>query len=642
MRVSKLLRFIRFNQGVTTSAPVITGLPAHPRVWMNPSRLTKLQAAFAANTTRWQKVKAVADAQVAKGAVTSQSDVHHLGCLGLAYLATNSSLYSDRAGVVITGQVNSSLSTYAQGDSAYYYRWALPDVALGLDWCYAGLTTAQKQQAATWLMDAADWVWPDSNPSRSGAWAVNSPDSNYYWGFMMSGMAAIAASGDDTGTGTISGADRATYHKNLAASKWSGPVLTAFNSQLAGGAWTEGSNYDSSWYVARFVDAYVACGQTLAATTFMDDAIRWHLHATAPDFSHRAPIGDQPRISASVLFTYDRNAVMHLAMLSSNSTLISQVYYWLNRIGQIPTDDNLNTNSLVEEMIGWDSSIVPSTDLSALPLYYLAPGPSFLVWRSSWTDANATFWQFECGPQKDHISRNCNGLRIWKGTYWISADSNIYSASGIVQATRFFNNVTIGATQGQNLYGANFGVLAATPQLGASFIVIRGQAKSAYGYPAGTSTGRTVTDAVRTVVYIPSLDSFIVMDHDTFVDPSQSKVIRWQMLNMATIVGSDSFVLSNPANTFHAYGKVHLPATLTSIFTEAENPDGGATTSNAVAITLIAGNATDLAVETLQLSSAASAPFTPTASSDGTNVTVLIGGKTVTIPINPILSVTVV
>ena len=185
--------------------------------------------------------------------------------LCLAYLATGNSTYATRAGAILTAYAVPGSVTALQGGSAYPYRFYLPLVTMGLDWCYSGLTVAQRHQAATWLMNQADWVWPESNPARTSAWGTTDFQDNYWWGFMMTGPAALAAAGDDTASGTSSGTDRPAYHQQLALTKWNTLAVPYFASTGAGGGWSEGTNYglEDTWFAGRFADAYLTAGEPL-------------------------------------------------------------------------------------------------------------------------------------------------------------------------------------------------------------------------------------------------------------------------------------------------------------------------------------------------------------------------------------------
>ena len=57
-------------------------------------------------------------------------------------------------------------------DSGYQCRNLLPGMAVGYDWCYNRLTPAQRSQFQTQMEQWAEWVWPETNPSRASAWAV--------------------------------------------------------------------------------------------------------------------------------------------------------------------------------------------------------------------------------------------------------------------------------------------------------------------------------------------------------------------------------------------------------------------------------------------------------------------------------------
>jgi hypothetical protein len=602
--------------------PPLSTLPAHPRVWMTPARITQLQAQVAANTTPWQKIKASADA------LSGNS----LPDLCLAYLGTGNAQYAQRAGVLLTAFVtNPANITALQSDDDYGYRSTLPSITAGLDWCYNGLTVAQRQQTATWLMNQADFVWPESNPTRRGAWGVADVENNYYWGFMETGPAALAAAGDDTGTGTISGTDRATYHMNLILSKWSNTALPFFASSIAGGAGLEGTGYDISGSIAKVADAFQTANQTMT-TPWLAQSMLWHIEYTTPNYKYFVPFGDQARVSNAPMYIYNRiNMLINMAAANAGATLNSQVQRWLTLIGQAPY--TLNDGNLANELLYNNPSAPSVADLSSVPLSYLSPGVGDFIYRQSWTDPNATMMAFESGPlNQSHQSRDANGLMIWKGSFWVSASANIYSQSGIEQDTSLFNNLTVGGLGQDNTGGEH---IVGTPQVSNSLVVVRGQAGSAY-LTANNYTGRsTVSDYLRTVAYLPPQDTFVIVDQATARDPSQQKVWRWQSKNPAVISGNQ-FTIANPNGDARCVGQVLLPTNAVLGSQAIADYTTKLTSSYAVTVTLPAGNASDTVVTTLQCSSAQPV----TASSDGTNVTANVGATQVTIPLNGTLPVT--
>jgi hypothetical protein len=614
-----------------------TGLPPHPRVWMTPARIAQLRTQAAANTIRWQRVKAAADAQLQVNATTNASI---LPALCLAYLGSGNVQYAQRAGVILVANTDSVALVALRGDVGYPYRNTLPAISEGLDWCYAGLTVAQRQRTATWLMDAADWVWPESNPTRRGAWGVSAVTNNYYWGFMMTGPAALAAAGDDAGRGPISGSDRATYHQQLALSHWNSVVLPYLTSDGGGGAGLEGTGYDISGRIAQFADAFQTAGQAVT-TSWLAQAVQWHLHYTMPGGLYFAPLGDQARVSNAPMYIYNRETMLTtLAAANAGSLLNAQAQRWLALIGQVPSA--LNDAGLATELLYYDPSAPVAADLSGLPTSYFAQGAGDFISRQSWTDPNATAWVFESGPLREsHSSDDANGLMIWKGSFWVSADANIYSQSGINQATADFNNLTVGGNGQKNSYTANGGQIVGT-QVSDSLVVVRGQAANAYGFPPGISTGRSVLrDDLRTVTYLPVQDAFVIVDRVTVVDSTQPKVWRWHTQGVPTITGN-TFTLANPAGTERCFGTVLSPVdAVLGVQSYALGGTPMQVTSNAVTVTLPTGRASDVAVTVLQCTSATQAPWIPTVSIAGNQAIVTIGTHRVTVPLDETQSVDV-
>ena len=604
-----------------------TGLPPHPRVWMTPARVTFLKAQATANTPRWQKVKAAADAQLVVNAPTTAST---LPMLCLAYLGTGNAAYAQRAGVVLVANTDSAAQIALRGDDAYPYRTALPTISEGLDWCYNGLTVAQRQRAATWLMDAADWVWPESNPAPHRTYGVTDVLDNYYWGFMMTGPAALAAAGDDTGHGTVSGSDRAAYHQQLFLTKWANVVVPALAGPLAGGADVEGTGYDISIRIAEVVDAFQTAGLGLA-TPWLAQTLQWHLHYTTPGGKYFAPLGDQARVSNAQMYIYNREAMlMALASANAGATLNAQAYRWLTMIGQIPY--SLTDGNLANELLYYDPSAPSAADLSGLPKGYLSPGAGDFIYRQSWTDPATTVMVFESGPlHESHMSLDANGLMIWKGSFWISASANIYSHSGIEQPTQNYNNLTVGGIGQMHHDGARILATSVSDNL----VVVRAQADTAYFWPPDYRAKSSVAPYyVRTVAYLPRQDVFVIVDRATAADASSVKVWRWQMKDIPQISGN-TFRLQNPAGDARCFGSILSPTDAVlgvQPYTLESTP--GQVTSNAVTVTLPTGRATDVVVTVLQCTNALAAPFTPTVTMTTSQADVVVGTTHVVVPLD--------
>lgn len=596
--------------------PVDGTLAAHPRVWMTPARVTHLKAQRASNSIRWTRVLNEANNQVNRTAYNIV-DLDKVPSLCLVYLATDDARYAARAGYILSQYATEANNL--TGDSGYGVRFNLPLVTMGLDWCYNGLTVPQRQQFATWLMNRADWVWPESNPARLNAHGTNNVAINYYWGFMMTGPAALAASGDDTGVGTISGTDRAKFHINLVINRWNGQIANFFAGEGAGGAWADGTGYDSAWRLGAFTDAFFTAGKP-TPTPFLAQSLTWRIHSTMPGYRFKIPFGMQPRTSDGSLFTYDRMSALYpLASSGADANLKANIYAWLDGIAQVATSEFNATATLADELLRYapDSLVTPT----AQPKSFVSPGPGFVTYRQNWSDPATTVLAFISGPNADGGAREMNGLMIWKGSFWISATANLYSHSGIEGASANYNTLTVGGV-GQQLYGGNGGSLTGT-FFSDTLVRFGGQAKNAYGYQNQWVNTRYVDDYRREVAYIPTQDIIVVVDRATIKNPASAKVWHWHSKNAAVITGN-TFVLTNPAGDQRCHATiVHPTATLGSQTYALDN--SGVVTSNAVTVTM-SGQASDVVVTIFQCNG--QTPLVPQVTV-GNNVTVTIAGRVI-------------
>jgi hypothetical protein len=512
-----------------------TGLPAHPRVWMTPERVEHLKAQMGAGTQRWQRVKSAADAQLAKGTSYGSGDFGYLPVICAAYLATGDQRYADRAAVVLTNYAVPESDL--RRDSGYDFRFDMPDVTMGLDWCYTGLPTGVRQQTAGWLMDRADWVWPETNPVIDGGlnrrYAVDRPTNNYWWGFAQTAGAALASLDDDA---------RAAGHVELARAKWADAEARFLGTYGVGGAAVEGSGYDPAWTVARVADAFWTAGQPVSSPWLLA-SLQWRLHSTMPGCGYQVPLGDQARVSTGPTYSYDRMRVLLMLDAADPSpTLRGQMQYWLDCVGEVAYSEN-RTAIVTDEFVRYDPD-APTVDFSSLPRSYTAPGMGNVMYRDSWTDRETVAFAFTSGPYVEaHQSAAANALLIWRGSYWVTAGSNIYSHSGIRWESRYHNTMTVGATGGQSRSGSPGGTIL-TNTVTDALVVLRAQAAAAY------SSG--VSDYLRTVAYLPDLQTFVVVDRVTASAPF---VVRWHSKG-APVIAGDRFTISNPSGDQRCIGTV--------------------------------------------------------------------------------------
>ena len=657
-------------------------LPAHPRIWITPTVVTFLQLQATNNTTRWQNVKTLADASVAIGSGYTAGDEAALELLGAAYIATGTSSYATRAGHILDaycGTNGAANLTALQGDSGYPYR-GMYNIALGLDWCYAGLTSTQHHTAATWLMDAADWPWPESNAS-SPAYANTDPADNYYYGYLMTGLSALAASGDDTGTTTTtpgSGSNRPAFHIALIETKWSAtlapylaigaPVLLGTLAQggVKGGVTVEGMNYGlgAMSNVARVALSYATCGVSLDVSILQATTLST-MQYTTPGFGYFIPYGDQALNSDGRMYVYYREDELFIrAVASAGATLNGQVQYWLDQIGQVPGTGAFVPTNCADELLLYDPAASSASDLSGLAKSYYAEGGGYFAYRESWTDQTALMFALDCGDiSPGHRAKSAGALMIWVNGQWLSCNANIQSASGILQDTASFNTFTCGADWasriGQNSGNQwdeypngsegdpNGGTFVAAPSVATNLIWARENLVTAYGNDHAefhAERNRQLTTGERVVAYVPSLKTFVVCDRITLATGyTTNQVIEaWHCLNSPSASGQQ-FTLSTPDASFHLYGDVLLPATGVTVAGAAvPSPDsnGDAISCHVVSVSPTSGSASYVIVTTLQVSSAGSRPHTVAAVNTSGHIAVTIDLNVVTIPLDGASAVT--
>ncbi len=491
------------------------------------------------------RVQEIADAAAQDPA---SADVEMLLSLGLAYQVTGNAQYCTAATSIL--QRTAVSTNTLSGDSYYDYRFTLPWVSAGFDWCYAQLSPSLRAQVARWLMDRADDVWPETNAARIGGWGVGSPANNYYWGFMMTWPAALAAYGDDTGTHPVSGTNRPAYHLTLALTKWTSEIRPYLDGWGRGGVFAESTNYDAVARLGHALDAHLtATGENLASVpgcTFVQDSLSWRIHSTVPTNDLYYPLGDQPRISIAPLSPYDRERALSVLPLVTDTRLHGQIKYWLDHI-----DPNTSTWTDVApwEFLYYEDNVAAVDYTTDTPTAYLAPGPGLLVARSNWT-SSATYFGIWSGPlQESHQSRDVNGFLIYKGG-WLIGNANIWSHSGIEADTRYQNNLTFGANdQSWQIPDASWPQEAGrvlNVESGTDYTYFAGTAAQAYVADRAHEGVAVVTDAVRKFLYIASADTFIVYDRFATVDPALPRQWRLQS-ERAPVINGRQYTIANAA-----------------------------------------------------------------------------------------------
>ena len=409
------------------------------------------------------------------------------------YRLTGQVAYANLAIAMVEAQVAAAEAAMAvgqrpdvAGDSYLEVGPMIGDLALTLDWCSALISQAQRNR---WSAYAEQAVWNVWHPTQAqwgetawpwSGWSITDPANNYYYSFLQATMYWALASGNST------------WMQLLQNDKL--PALSAYMATLAGGGSEEGTAYGLSH---RSVFALYrvwrdSTGVNLASLNgHLDASILWWIHATVPTLDRVAPIGDQARVSEPVIYDYHRTLMLEARAMSTDAAARDDAAWWLHSI----------SNQTMESGFNYRHNLLPSSSGGTPPatLTYHAIGTGQLFSRSGW-DSSAMWLQFSAGPYvQSHAHQNQGSFTLFEGD-WLAATENMWTHSGIQQATdvhnllRFVHN---GSTVPQR-EGTTSSMLV-TPGTGGDVHVVANLTPAYDGNAAVQSWQRTLDFAQRTL-----------------------------------------------------------------------------------------------------------------------------------------------
>ena len=391
-----------------------------PRLWLTPATLATLKARAAVPTSRWQTLKQWAD----KAADWNIGIVNYC----LAYQVTGDAGYVAKAWSLMQQSMAAGLGQVT-GDSGYQCRNYFVAASILLDWGYSALTPAQRTQLATDIAACADWVWPETNPSRKGAWAIDAPGNNYYHGFMLTWLAGLALFGDSP---------KAQGYIDNALAKWNTVVLPYLTGTAVGGCFLEGSNYGigSLRSLLYYLLAHsTATDQNLmSGTPWTMDAIGQLISQTTPTLDQVYPSGDQALNSGRQVTDYDRTC----ALIESLVGTTGRIRGWLDSLN--PNVCQQPLNAFAEFL--WYPEETPASPLASRLTASYAPGAGIATSRRDWKP-DSPYFTFQAGPTlEDHQDRAQGEFLFFQGS-WLAAQAKLFTQSGICQDTQDHNCLTV-------------------------------------------------------------------------------------------------------------------------------------------------------------------------------------------------------
>lgn len=399
--------------------------PNHPRIWLSPERLARCRQRQANNDPRWTSFKVICDSYLAPGNPYGEPSIN----LSLCYRITGDARYAQRAielakplaqtGVyALTNAVN---GVGQQSSAGYNVRLVLLILAIVYDWCDGAFSLADAALFRNALTLDTAWIWPDTNPTRTGAYAIQDPGDNFYHGFLMGSWLGHLALGDETGVQR----DR---------NRWLNEALPYCNRYQAQGFFLEGTSYglETLYRIWYCLDAHqTATGEALVGSA------SWPLraaellpHLTTPTLDRIVPAGDQAREITGAIA--DPSRIAALVATERFPLLTSSLNHWLKSTW--PGQQTWVWDAWQELLWGQDVSA------PAAPRDLAVRHNAGTVSRTAWQADTAALWTF-CGPgRQSHQDRAQGSFLLFKGD-WLAGKAGLWGGSGILRETLYHNCV---------------------------------------------------------------------------------------------------------------------------------------------------------------------------------------------------------
>ncbi len=316
---------------------------------------------------------------------------------------------------------------YVAGDSYLEVGPIIGSMAVTYDWCGFRMTDSQKTRWANIANQAIYNVWHPDQATWGGrsfpwsGWSINNPGNNYYYSFLKATMYWALATKDST---------LLSFTRNQKLQ----PLVDYF-SRLPGGGSLEGTGYGTA-HMNMFQLYQVwkdSTGEDLAnMNSHLSDTIRLWLHQTTPNRAYYDPVGDLARSSFPDLFDYHRRLVLEARNLTNNTVVKDVASWWLN---------NISVNQMSRRVDSqWDLLPAGTSSVSTPnePLTYRASGIGRIFARTGW-DTNALWMTFVAGKYNESHAHQDQGSFDLANNQWLAVSNNIYTASGIEQATDYHN-----------------------------------------------------------------------------------------------------------------------------------------------------------------------------------------------------------
>jgi hypothetical protein len=475
---------------------------------MTPELLTRKRAEMLTDTSypgRWKSLTRAA------GNAMVETSREWLPTLAAMSLLTDDPKWVARAEVLLQPVFTSGLSIITP-DRGKPVGSEVFQLALTYNWLHDRLTPATVASLRATLEAWGQWIWPETNPARVGAWGIDAPWNNYYYEFLRGSWLAGLVLYGDSPVGDVL--------LNLAQKRWvdrAYPWLTQF---CAGGYHVEGTNYGLGCLVS-ILQSVMANGTVLgvpSVMTFPNEAMQATFQTTTPGMGAKAPMGDQASSYPALHSDTDRLAVLMMATFGRQPGMCR---YWLDNLVR---DRCKRAQSFWFEYLYYPSHVAWDSYKTPENLYYSAPGPGYISRRSGW-EKDAIQLQIVCGPKFSDHQDDAGTVVIARGNDWLAGHAKIWSASGLQKTAMFVNLPTVDGRP-QNNQGDKTAMVTLRENT-EDHLLVQMDLGRAYDYDTGGGHFiRPLKSFRRTVYYrLPN----IVFIHDRIEKTNPNSGVAWNL-----------------------------------------------------------------------------------------------------------------
>ncbi len=493
------------------TAPQITPVTGHPRLWLRSDDLPRLRSwATASNPIFQEGLSALAtmaksdmDAGRVPGLDTGTREYQQYPTEMYAELFAYLSListdqatkddYGQRARTLLMYVMNQAVLGPASGQpfrdpcfatcDSNRSRWYGEGFALTVDWAYPYFTAADKATIRTVFLRWAQEIVQSSYHIPQPIGVVNSPSlvadpatrrwagNNYFTAHMRNlGLMAMALDPSDDPGNTLR-----NYLSN-ATGAWLYMVDYLMRNDTAGGLFPEGFEYSPQTvgYVTQFLLALHTAGQddptvwgpqvTFSGNSFWNDVIPAYLHSLSPRQAQSHELQQPVYLPAwygdgTNYWTPDFIAMFAPLGLydygTGNAARLSAIR-WIEvntPPGGAPglngraRDENFFTNCILYFMLFDPSASMGSDPHSTLPLTFFAPGAGRILARTDWGQ-NATWFTYRLAwASIDHQLEDGNQFELYRRGEWLTKERTGYDLD--YGSTDYHNSVALQNDQPQ-------------------------------------------------------------------------------------------------------------------------------------------------------------------------------------------------